>query len=776
MQEKNNIAFQPHKQLTIALVGNPNCGKTVIFNALTGSRQKIGNWSGVTVEKKSGRLTVGKQHYDVVDLPGTYSLSAVAANSGVDEYIACDYLLSNQLHAIINVVDASNLERQLYLTAQLLEMHIPVIVALNMMDIAQRRGINIDLAQLRESLGCPVIPLTAVRGQGITELCHALLSTARPPYPPDYAFETPLQASWQALAQQLTIKNLPPAWLALRLLEDDHLAKKYASAAEQAHAVSFRNTLRMQLGEEADLLIADARYRWIQSLLAKSLKKQNLRPTLTSVLDRFILHRWLGIPLFLFVMYALFLFAINIGGAFQDFFDIGSTAIFIHGAIALLSQFHLPAWLIALIANGFGKGINTTISFIPVIGAMFLFLSLLEDSGYMARAAFVIDKLMATIGLPGKAFVPLIVGFGCNVPTVMATRTLASPRDRILTVMMAPFMSCGARLTVYTLFVTAFFPQGGALIIFSLYIIGIISAILTAFLLGSTTLKAENTPMILELPTYHWPHWRSILLSTWQRLKLFLFKAGRFIIPICMLIGFLNSVSTHGKFISVEANQHSLLATMGKTVTPLFYPIGIQKENWPATVGLVSGLLAKEVVVGTLNTLYAQTGHLIQEQERFNLSTELKTALLSIPRNFSQLRHTLLNPMASKMETPDTTPGVYGIMSHYFSGKTGAFAYLLFILLYFPCISTLAVMQREIGRAWAYFSMFWSTAIAYSIATLFYQVTHFTQHPLHASLAFCIIGVFLLGTVWILRHKAKKEKINHQLAITSQGYPGGCNG
>ncbi len=759
---------------TIVIAGNPNCGKTVIFNALTGNRQKIGNWSGVTVEKKSGYL-IENQHYEIVDLPGTYSLSVISDNAGIDECIACDYLLSNRPDTVINVVNASNLERQLYLTMQLLEMRLPVIIALNMMDIAKRRGINLDIKQLSQFLGCPIIPLTAIHGKGINELRSALLQKPELPSPLKYDFEPSLQNSWETLSKKLSTKNVS-SWLALRLLEDDSLAKNYATTEEQAQAKLLRDELRTQLGEEPDLLIADARYRKIQSILKQSSKTQTDHKTFTSSLDRFILNRWLGIPIFLLVMYALFLFAINVGGAFQAFFDIGSTAIFIHGTITLLNQLHLPAWLIAIIANGFGKGINTTITFIPVIGAMFLFLSLLEDSGYMARAAFVIDKLMAAIDLPGKAFVPLIVGFGCNVPTVMATRTLASPRDRILTVMMAPFMSCGARLTVYTLFVTAFFPEKGALVIFALYIIGIITAILTTFLLGSTALKGESTPMFLELPAYHWPHWRTILLSTWQRLKLFLIKAGRFIIPVCMLIGFLNAVSINGKFIAGEANQNSLLSLIGKTVTPIFYPMGIQKDNWPATVGLASGLLAKEVVVGTLNTLYSQVGHLSQDEEQPKLIDELKTAVLSVPKNLSVLGKSILNPMASKMETPDATPGVFGIMSHYFDGKIGAFAYLLFILLYFPCISTMAVMQREIGKSWAYFSMAWSTGIAYGAATLFYQAATYRQHPFQSLLTFFILSLVLLGTVGVLRYKTKKIDLSTLTDKTTSCTEGGCHG
>ncbi|MFZ0219814.1 MAG: Fe(2+) transporter permease subunit FeoB [Candidatus Aquirickettsiella sp.] len=741
------------KNKIIAIAGNPNCGKTVIFNALTGSRQKVGNWAGVTVEQKIGYFNVGADTYEIVDLPGTYSLSVVANNCAIDECIACSYLVSNRPDVVINVVDASNLERQLYLTAQLLEMQIPVIIALNMMDIAKRRGTHINIQQLSQSLKCPIIPLTAIRGIGIAELCQALKTTVPTHSALPYSFEPLLQITLQTLSEKLSTKIVPRSWLACRLLEDDALARSYVTTEELLFAQSLIEILKTQLGEEVDLLIADARYAWIQSILKHSLIKHTPRKNFTSYIDRIILNRWLGIPIFLLVMYTLFLFAINVGGAFQDFFDIGSTALFIHGTIHVLTQLHLPVWLIALFANGLGKGINTTLSFIPVIGAMFLFLSLLEDSGYMARAAFVVDKLMGAIGLPGKAFVPLIVGFGCNVPTVMATRTLASPRDRILTVMMAPFMSCGARLTVYTLFVTAFFPQGGALIIFALYGIGILTAIFTGLLLRSTTLKAETTPMILELPTYHWPHWRTIFQSTWQRLKLFLFKAGRFIIPICMLIGFFNTISIHGKLISGEANQHSLLSSIGKTITPVFAPMGVQRDNWPATVGLATGLLAKEVVVGTLNTLYSQVGQLAEQTDSSTINDELRTAVLSIPKNLHDLGKTLINPMALKAETPDVTQGVYGVMSHYFAGKLGAFSYLLFILLYFPCISTMAVMQREIGSGWAYFSMAWSTGMAYAVATLFYQTVTFSQHPLTTIICYLIVAIALFATCIFLRFK-----------------------
>ncbi len=624
-------------------------------------------------------------------------------------------------------------------------MQIPIIIALNMTDIAKRRGLRINIQKLEQLLKCPIIALIAIRDIGMTELRQALTTTSIPMQTTlPYSFEPLLKNALQTLQKALSSNKVPLNWLACRLLEGDVIACHYATKEERSFAQSLIQTIKAQFGEEADLLIANARYTWIQSILKQSLITQTTKETTTSRIDKIILNRWLGIPIFLLVMYTLFLFAINVGGAFQDFFDKGSTALFIHGSFTVLTSLHLPAWLIALVANGLGKGINTTLSFIPVIGAMFLFLSLLEDSGYMARAAFVIDKLMGAIGLPGKAFVPLIIGFGCNVPSVMATRTLASQRDRILTVMMAPFMSCGARLTVYTLFVAAFFPQGGALIVFSLYGIGLLTAIFTGLLLRSTLLNVQTTTVLLELPNYHWPHWRNIFQTTWHRLKLFLFKAGRLIIPICMLVGFLNTINSHGKLISDKTSQPSLLSSIGKTFTPLFAPMGIQNNNWPATVGLVTGLLAKEVVVGTLNTLYSQVGQLTEHSQSPKLlRDELKTAVYSIPKNLHALGKTLINPLALKAEAPEVTNGIYGVMSHYFSGKISAFSYLLFILLYFPCISTMAVIKRELGKAWAYFSLAWCTGIAYAIATLFYQTATFNQHPLSSLLWYLSMAALL---------------------------------
>lgn len=376
---------------------------------------------------------------------------------------------------------------------------------------------------------------------------------------------------------------------------------------------AFTESLLIKLQEteqNLDVLLADARYQKIHEIVTLVQKKHSdASEHFTAKLDKLVLHRFLALPIFFAMMYLMFLFAINIGGAFQDFFDISTETIFVQGSGWLLQQLHAPNWVIALVANGVGKGINTTITFIPVIAAMFFFLSLLETSGYMARAAFVVDKAMRAMGLPGKSFVPMIVGFGCNVPAIMAARTLDSERDRLLTVMMSPFMSCSARLAIYAVFVAAFFPSGGHNVVFSLYLIGILMAVFTGYILRKTTLKGHASPLILELPAYHRPSLRRLLRETSLRLRFFVYRAGKLIIPICVILGGLNAITWGGGISSGEANTDSLLSIIGQWITPLFAPMGIHQDNWPATVGLLTGMLAKEVVVGTLNSLYAQVGH-----------------------------------------------------------------------------------------------------------------------------------------------------------------------
>lgn len=746
----------------VALVGNPNCGKTTVFNALTGAKQKVANWSGVTVERKSGRFQQNQVSVEVIDLPGTYSLISASETASIDERIACEFILNRQAEVVINILDASNLERNLYLTTQLIEMQVPVIIAINMMDVAHQRGINIQLEKLSQQLGCPVIALEAHKGKGIKELKQAIVTakqlkiTAHIPYPP--LIEKSIQdLAMRIEAEHRTVATPNYPWLAMRLLEEDVFARLLVSENIMTLVKASQQQVQTELNEDADILLADARYRFIQTLMELAVEKTSARPTWTSRLDNVVLNRWLGIPIFLAVMYCMFFFAINIGGAFQDFFDISSDTLFVDGFAHLLGYFGAPNGLIAFLANGIGKGINTTITFIPVIGAMFLALAFLEDSGYMARAAFVVDRGMRALGLPGKSFVPMIVGFGCNVPGVMAARTLENKRDRILTVMMSPFMSCGARLAIYAVFTAAFFAKGGGQnIVFLLYLIGIGMAMLTGLLLRKTILKGEPAPLVMELPPYHLPTLKTLLIHGWQRLKLFVLRAGKLIIPICVLIGVLNALNIDGTINGGEGDAQSLLSTLGQWLTPIFAPMGIHQDNWPATVGLVTGVLAKEVVVGTLNTLYSQIGHLASmPEEAFSVWGGLSQAFASIPANLAELGNSLSNPVLAKAPIHAVTQGVYGVMAARFDGKVGAVAYLLFVLLYFPCVSTTAAMLREVNRAWTWFSVVWTTLIAYGMAVAFYQLATVMRHPITTAWWVSGIAATFLLIVLIMRRLAK---------------------
>lgn len=457
-------------------------------------------------------------------------------------------------------------------------------------------------------------------------------------------------------------------------------------------------------------------------------------------------------------MYLMFLFAINVGGAFQDFFDITTDTIFVQGSAWLLAQMHTPQWLIALIANGIGVGINTTLTFIPVIASMFFFLSLLEASGYMARAAFVVDKLMRLLGLPGKSFVPMIVGFGCNVPAIMAARTLDSERDRLLTVLMSPFMSCSARLAIYAVFVAAFFPSGGQNVVFALYLIGILMAVLTGLLLRKTTLQGQASPLVLELPVYHRPSLRRLLRETGFRLKHFIVRAGRVIIPVCILLGGLNALTVSGGISSNEADTHSVLSLLGQWLTPLFTPMGLTQENWPATVGLLTGMLAKEVVVGSLNSLYAQLGHVGQSAlDGFDFLGSLQAAFWSIPENLANLGQALINPILASAPDNELSHSMYGMMAERFDGKAGAFAYLLFILLYIPCVSTMAAIRQEANRQLMWFSVVWSFVVAYTAAVIFYQLARFGQHPYQTISWITGLALFMTGFISYLRWQGVRK-------------------
>ncbi|QIK39012.1 Fe(2+) transporter permease subunit FeoB [Caldichromatium japonicum] len=737
----------PRIPLTVALAGNPNCGKSALFNALTGIRQTTGNWPGVTVERKEGHLELDGRRIRVIDLPGIYSLDA----SSLDERVTRDYLLSREADLIINVLDAANLERHLYLTVQLLEMGVPVLIAINMMDVARRRGIQIDTDRLSQALGCPVVPVVAVTKEGLTELQARLLAVAEGREPAG----TPLthgECVESAVMQLLPlldggapgVERANARWLALKLLESDPTAEQRASQEILALVQTLRQQIAKRTAEEADLHIADTRFGHAHALAQQVMRNtRRLERTLSDRIDQVVLSRWLGIPLFLLMIYLMFVFTMNIGGAFVDFCDQAGQALFVDGLGVLLRSLGAPEWLILILAEGIGGGLQVVGTFIPIITSLYIALSILEDSGYMARAAFVMDRFMRSIGLPGKAFVPLIVGFGCNVPAVMATRTLESERERKLTILMNPFMSCGARLPVYALFAAAFFPHSGQNLVFALYLTGILIAILSGLAMKHTLLQGESSGLLMELPPYHLPTVKGVLLRTWDRVRLFLREAGRVIVLMVLALNLLTTIGSDGSLGNRDSEQ-SLLAEISRAATPLFAPMGIHEDNWPAVLGIFSGVLAKEVIVGTIDALYgrlAEESHPI-DPEPFDLWRVLAEAIASIGENLEALGTRLLDPLGlSGLSDPQgaaaeegVQAATFGAMAERFDGPTGAFAYLLFVLLYFPCVATLGAIMREAGLKWAAFVGLWSTGVAFLTATLFYQAATFERAPLAASL------------------------------------------
>lgn len=772
---------------TVAIVGNPNSGKTTIFNGLTGGRQRIGNWPGVTVERKEGSFTPkGLDHLlvepfatdashttgatttatieetstiRVVDLPGIYSLSA----SSEDEAIARDYLLSGEPDLVIDIVDSSNVQRNMFLTLQLIEMGVPVVVVLNMMDVAEDNGISIDVEHLSEHLQCPVIPTIGTRAGDIAKVKAELTRIAGtvPPSGVSIAYPEAVESGIEQLVPRVenlaALTGANPRWAALSVLDGDPWMRRRfleTSGMDEAALDEVVATVTERLGDDIDVALADAKYGFIHGLSRHVTREQLTRQSLTERVDRVVLNRILALPIFFGVMYLVFWFTMYIGGAFIDFFDILFGTIFVDGFGAGLAAVGSPPWLVALLAGGIGSGLQTVATFIPILFAMFLALAVLEDSGYMARAAYVMDRFMRSIGLPGKSFVPMMVGFGCTVPAIMATRTLDTRRDRFMTAFMSPFMSCGARLPVYALFAAAFFAGAAGTVVFSLYVIGIVVAIATGFLLKHTLFRGEVSHFVMELPPYHAPRLRFVLPQAWHRLKSFVKRAGVTITLIVTVLAFMNSMGTDGS-IGNEDAQSSVLSSVGRAVTPVFTPMGVEEDNWAGTVGLFTGLFAKEAVVGTLNSLYGQA-----EAEAGEGGVDfvggIREAFRSIPAALAGAGAGLGDPLGTGMVSDDpeaigeelgTGATMFERLRAQFSPQA-AYAYLLFVLLYFPCVAALAAAIREMGKGLGWLLAAYTTVVAWSGATLYYQ---FATGP---QIGAVVIAVGLLvafaAGLWIL--------------------------
>ncbi len=742
------------KKFTIALAGNPNSGKTTVFNALTGAKQTIGNWPGVTVEKKVGTYVDGDIAVDVVDMPGIYSFSAFSE----DEKVSRDYILSKDADLIVQVLDASNLQRNLYLTVQLIEMNVPLVVVLNMMDTLKDKNMTLDVKHFAEHLDCVVVATNASKKDGISRLKQVISEHIGKVHPPrfniayDDVLEKEIKDIEKELKQDAAKFKVDSRWLALKVLEEDPIAERFVSKDITKLRDQAVQRVEKHTGDPIDVVIADGRYGFIRGLVKDVLViKTVTRETVTDIIDKIVINKYLGIPIFLLVMMGVFYLTMNVGAPFIDFFDGLFGTIFVDGFRVILTSLSSPEWLTTLLANGIGGGLQTLSTFIPPIFFIFLSLSILEDSGYMARAAFIMDRFMRTIGLPGKAFIPMLVGFGCTVPAIMATRTLENNRDRMLAILMNPFMSCGARLPVYTLLISAFFSRTAGLVMFSIYFSGIILAVLSGFLFKSTILKGQAATFVMELPTYHIPTFNGVMLHTWNKLKSFMIKAGKVILLIVILVSFVNSIGTDGSFGNDDSSK-SVLTWLGQKTTPIFKPMGLTDDNWPATVGLFTGIFAKEAVIGTMDALYSQRDPNWSSEptidEDFSFWSGIKDSFLAIPIGFGWME-------ADEEEESSALVGY--VQAGFNNDRFAAYAYLLFILIYAPCVAAIGAIYRETNLKWTIFAVSYLTILAWVVATLFYQITTFNAHPAISIMWIAIsLALFL---VFFISLKYKKKPL-----------------
>lgn len=658
--------------MVFALIGNQNCGKTTLFNQLTGSNQHVGNFPGVTVDKKEGYL---KKHKDVsvVDLPGIYSLSPYTA----EEIVTRDFLLKEKPDAIINILDATNIERNLYLTLQLAELGIPMILALNLMDEVRSNGDHINIVQMEELLGIHAVPISAVKNEGVNELVEQAIETAKQKIIPkrlDFCkgeVHKAIHSIAHIIEEKAIRAEYPTRFCATKMVEGDEAMMRELGISETELDIIHHIVDEMEhnLQSDKDAILADMRYDYIESICQVCVSKHaETKEHQRSVkIDALLTHKYFGIPIFLGIMLLVFWLTFGvIGVTISDLFAAG-----IDFLIETTNQFFLNIGLSevlrSLIIDGVFQGVGSVLSFMPTIVILFFFLSLLEDSGYMARVAFVMDKLLRKIGLSGRSFVPMLIGFGCSVPAVMATRTLPSHRDRKMTILLIPFMSCSAKLPIYALFTSAFFPDHTPLVMISLYVFGMLCAILCGFLLKNTLFKGEPVPFVMELPAYRLPGAKTVLLHMWEKAKDFIVKAFTVIFIATIIIWLLQSFDF--SFNLVEDSQNSILAALGKLLAPIFQPLGF--GTWQATTALVTGLSAKEAVVSTLSVLVG----------------EGEGAL-----------HTFFTPLS-------------------------AFSFLIFTLLYMPCVATLAAIKREFGSMKnALLLMLFQTCVAWIASFLVYRI------------------------------------------------------
>ena len=702
------------KPLVVAVAGNPNAGKSTLINAIAGSRLQVGNWPGVTVEKKEARFEMEGRSIRLVDLPGCYSLSPYSQ----EEIITRDYLVTEKPDLVINVVDATNLERNLYLTTQLLELGIPMIMALNIFDEAEAKGYKINTRQMEETLGIRVIPTSAVKRTGLENLLKAVISdTLTPPRNLKYGedIETVLAGLRDHLQRNHAnlLDTYPQRWLLLKLMEGDNLVFKAANIPAGSLPPKLFEHLQRAHGDDIEGLLADTRYALSAGLCREVLAKPEKRNIeLTEKIDRIVLNRFLGIPIFAVAMWLLFKLTFDLSSPFSDWLDAMTGGPFKRWTTAVMNSIGAPDWTVSLINDGVIAGVGSVLVFVPVIFAMMFFITFLEGSGYMARAAFVMDRAMHAIGLHGKSFIPMLLGFGCNVPGIYATRTLENQKDKILTALLIPLMSCGARLPVYVLFAAVFFPDNAGTVIWTLYILGMLLAVLMGFIFKKTLFKGEAPMFIMELPPYRMPTFTSLMLHTWEKGKHFLIKAGTYIFAVSVLVWFMLNLPW-----GVEHKRDSCLGKAGAAIAPVFQPVGF--GTWEAAASLITGVIAKEIVVGTMGEIYAPKKE-EEKKETPTLGEDLKEIAVSFFDAGKKAVSTLFY-LPQKEEPEEDKSALKTALQQQFTPLT-SFAFMAFVLLYMPCVVVGAAMRAEFGTwKWAGVAFVYSTVLAWTVALIIYQ-------------------------------------------------------
>jgi len=704
------------KKLTIALAGNPNSGKTTIFNNLTGARQHVGNYPGVTVEKKEGRLNYNGYEINVVDLPGTYSLTAYS----LDEIVARNFVIEEKPDVVIDIIDSSNLERNLYLATQFMELGVPLVLAFNMYDMAEKQGLNIDKDKLSELFGCPIVFTVATKKEGMNEILDEAIKLVEGKIhlrktTVDYGKET--EEEMGKLESLLSkdknlIQKHPSQWLAVKLLENDsEIIKKVKESSHSGEILSqaekSAHHLQRVFGDTPDSIIADRRYGFISGACSEAVKRSyEVRHTVSDRIDKVLINRILGLPIFLGLMWLVFKFIFKLSEPLMGWVE--ATQEWLGNFVGA----YLPegSAIQSLVVDGIIGGVGSVLIFVPIIFLLFLAIAVLEDSGYMARVSFIMDRLMHKIGLHGRSFIPMLLGFGCNLPAIMATRTIEDRKDRLVTILVNPFMSCGARLPVYILFIGAFFSDKVAgNVLFSLYLLGIIVAIIMAKILKRFLLKGEAAPFVMELPPYRLPTIKGLFIHMWERGVVYLKKAGTIIFVACVFVWFLSNFPWNPQYSkdydalieqakgndelivqlenekAFEKMEKSYAGTIGKAIAPVFRPLGF--DDWKVSVGLAGGFIAKEIVVGTLGTLHS-VGEADEESQSLREALQNET---------HPDRNKLYNPLV-------------------------AYSLMVFVLLYVPCVASIAVIKRETNSwRWPLFAAFYTTAVAWIVSFTIYQ-------------------------------------------------------